>query len=149
MNALSRDARLIAGIVAITVPTVEIGGAFLLWMIRTADPAYLENAVRGSLFRAGHAHAGVLVLLSLIVQVLADSARLGRAARWLARIGTPSAAILMPLGFFISVAPPDAVRPNGWIALVYAGGIVLAVSLVTLGVGLIRSLAAASPEASR
>lgn len=147
MNGLSREGRLLAAILVITIPTIEIGGAFLLWMIRVGDPSYLENAVRGSLFRAGHAHAGVLVLLALIVQVLADSARLGRGAKWIARAGAPFAAIVMPLGFFVSVAPPDAVRPNGWISLVYLGAIVLAGSLLTLGVGLIRSLRASSAEA--
>ncbi len=40
---LSKEARMIAGIVAITVPTVEFGGVFLLGMIDAHDPGYLEN----------------------------------------------------------------------------------------------------------
>ena len=55
------------------------------------------------------------------------------------RIGVPLAAILIPLGFFLSVAfTPD--RPNEWIWSLYAGALVLAISVVVLGVGLIRAL---------
>jgi hypothetical protein len=45
----------------------------------------------------------------------------------------------MPLGFFLSVTRPDAERPNSVIALVYAGGLALAVGALTLGVGLLAS----------
>jgi hypothetical protein len=54
------------------------------------------------------------------------------------RIGIPLASILIPLGFFLSVAfTPD--RPNKWIWALYAGALVLAISVVVLGVGLIRA----------
>jgi hypothetical protein len=45
----------------------------------------------------------------------------------------------MPLGFFLSITRPDAERPNGVIALVYAGGLALAVGALTLGIGLLTS----------
>jgi hypothetical protein len=63
---------------------------------------------------------------------------MGPGFAWLVRIGVPLAAILIPLGFFLSVAfTPD--RPNGWIRSLYAGALVLAISVVVLGVGLIRA----------
>jgi len=34
----------------------------------------MENLLRQNFFRAGHAHAGVIVILSLICQMLADAA---------------------------------------------------------------------------
>jgi hypothetical protein len=45
----------------------------------------------------------------------------------------------MPLGFFLSVASPRAERPNRMILSAYAGGLVLAVGTLTLGVGLLRA----------
>jgi len=138
---LSNETRILSGILLITVPTIEFGGAFLLRMLRIADPSYVNNPLRQNLFRAGHAHAGVLVLLALTCQLLVDAITLPAPLLWLARMGAPIAAILMPLGFFLSVASPRAARPNGLIALVYAGALVLALSLLTLGVGLIRSAA--------
>jgi high-affinity Fe2+/Pb2+ permease len=54
------------------------------------------------------------------------------------RVAFPVAAVLMSLGFFLSVIPEDASEPNGLIYLTYVAGVVLAVGLVALAVGLIR-----------
>ena len=53
-----------------------------------------------SMFRAGHAHAGVLVILSLVCQLLADHATLSSGWLWFIRIGIPSSALLISGGFF-------------------------------------------------
>ena len=55
---MSPQSRLVAGIVLIIVPTVEIGGASILSLL-IADPAFAQNELRQDLWRAGHAHAGV------------------------------------------------------------------------------------------
>jgi hypothetical protein len=54
------------------------------------------------------------------------------------RLAFPAAAILMPLAFFLSVLSPEATEPNAMIYLAYVAGLVLAVGLLVLGVGLIR-----------
>jgi hypothetical protein len=54
------------------------------------------------------------------------------------RLSLPTAAILMPLAFFLSVLSPEAAEPNALINLAFVGGVVLAVGLLVLGVGLIR-----------
>jgi hypothetical protein len=53
------------------------------------------------------------------------------------RVCFVTAPIVMPLGFFLSVASPKAARPNALIALVPIGGLALAVGAVTLGIGLL------------
>ncbi|MGA7463253.1 MAG: hypothetical protein WBW69_23660 [Candidatus Korobacteraceae bacterium] len=106
------------------------------------NSGYMGNPLRQNFFRAGHAHAGVIVILSLICQLMADSKALPASLIWLARIGVPLAAILIPLGFFLSVPLPTTTQPNGAIAFIYVGAVVLAVSVLTLGVGLLRSAAA-------
>ena len=55
---MSPQSRLVAGIVLIIVPTVEIGGASILSLL-ISDPAYAQNDLRQDLWRAGHAHGGV------------------------------------------------------------------------------------------
>jgi hypothetical protein len=75
----------------------------------------MENALRQNFFRAGHAHAGVFVILSLVCQLLADGATLPEPLLWVARIGVPLAAILLPMGFFLSMTSPVAVQPNGFV----------------------------------
>jgi Ni,Fe-hydrogenase I cytochrome b subunit len=136
---MTREARIMAGIILITVPSIQYGGYFLLTSLRDRSSHYMDNALRQNFFRAGHAHAGVIVLLSLICQVLADAASLPTSLLWVARIGVPLAAILMPLGFFLSMPSPMATEPNGLISLIYAGAAVLAVSVVILGIGLLRA----------
>jgi hypothetical protein len=139
MLQISKLTRLICGITLITVPSIEFGGTFLLKMLRTREAGYLDNPLRQNLFRAGHAHAGVIVILSLICQLLVDSIVLPDALAWFVRIGVPATAIVMPLGFFLSVTSPRAERPNGAIGLVYVGAVVLAASVLILGVGLVRA----------
>ena len=77
----------------------------------------MENPLRQSFFRAGHAHAGVIVVLSLLCQMLADSAVLPVPLLWLVRVGVPLSAILISAGFFFSVLPPTATQAGGAISL--------------------------------
>jgi hypothetical protein len=135
---MNHEARLMSGLLLLTVPTIQYGGYFLLRLFSGQMQGMRPSPLQTSFFRAGHAHAGVLVILSLISQMLVEHAALGPELAWLVRIGVPSAAILIPLGFFLSVTfTPD--RPNQWIWSLYAGALVLAVSVVLLGVGLIRA----------
>jgi hypothetical protein len=134
---MSPQSRLVAGIILIIVPTVEIGGASILSLL-IADPAYAQNELRQDLWRAGHAHAGVWLVLSLVALRYVDEATLSERMRWVVRLAFPAAAVLMALGFFLSVIPEDATEPNAMIYLTYVAGLLLAVGLLTLAVGLIR-----------
>ena len=134
---MSDASRQLAGILLVLVPTVEFGGWSLLRMIAKRIPGYLDNPVRQNLFRAGHAHAGVLLLLALVAILYVDQTDLTDGARTLVRTGFALAPILMPAGFFFSVLRPDAERPNRLIVLVYLGALSLAASSVTLGLSLL------------
>jgi len=135
---MTRTSRRIAGLILILVPAVAFGGASLLTMIVGQVPGYLDNPVRQDLWRAGHAHAGVLLVLSLVLLRYVDETDLSGAWLWLARLGVPLAALLMPAGFFLSVASPDAETPSALIALVPVGGVLLVAGVLTAGIGLLR-----------
>lgn len=136
---MTREARVMSGIILITVPTIQYGGYFLLTSLMNKSSGYMENPLRQNFFRAGHAHAGVIVLLSLICQLLADAATLPPSLLWFVRVGVPLAAILISGGFFFSVLPPTATQPNGAVALIYLGAVVLAGAVVALGIGLLKT----------
>lgn len=136
---MTREARTMAGIILLTIPTIQYGGYFLLTSLINRNSHYMENALRQNFFRAGHAHAGVFVILSLLCQIFADAATLPSSLLWLARIGVPIAAILIPAGFFLSMTSPTATEPNGLISLIYVGIVFLAAAVITLGVGLLRA----------
>jgi hypothetical protein len=146
---MTHEARLMSGIILITVPTIQYGGYFLLTSLMNKGSGYMENPLRQNFFRAGHAHAGVIVILSLICQMLADAAVLPIPLLWAVRIGVPLAAILISSGFFFSVLSPTATQASGAVALIYAGAVILAFSVVTLGVGLLRSQASQGHRLSR
>ena len=135
MIELSEAARVTAGIVALTVVAIESGGAFLL---RVAAGKEQATDFQKSFFRAGHAHAGVLVTLGLVCLLLGEATTLEGFWRWLAQTGVLVAAILLPAGFFLSAMGRGRERPNRFVALLGAGAVVLAAGVVTLGVGLLR-----------
>ena len=131
---MSAESEALAGILLLSLVTVETGGLYLMKLWRapgTATPFQIGFT------RAGHAHAAVLLLLGLAIQPYADAAGLDGFIGWLARTGAPAAAILMPAGFFLSSMGEGRERPNRVVALVFAGASVLAVGLTCLGVGLL------------
>ena len=136
---MSRNARLMAGIILITVPTIQYGGYFLLTSLMDRGSRYMDNPLRQNFFRAGHAHAGVIVILSVICQLLADYAALPASLVWLIRVAIPLSAVLISAGFFVSVPSPDASQPNGFVSLIYVGAVILALGIILLGIGLLRN----------
>ena len=136
---MTRESRMLAGILLVVIPTVMYGGLTLLMMLIAQAPGYADNPLRHDLWRAGHAHAGVYLVLSLVMLRYVDEALLSPFWRWIARVGVPIAALLIPAAFFLSVVSPDAKAPNGLIDLAYVGAIFLAAAVLTLGVGLIRA----------
>lgn len=121
----------------VLLPTVVVGGASILAMID--DPGYRDNELRQDLWRAGHAHAGVLLVLALIALRYVDESELGPRWRSFARHSIPASAVLLPVAFFCSVTDADATEPNLLINLAYLGGALLAAGLLVLGVGLLRA----------
>src|SRR5262245_523115 len=136
---MSPESRRAAGILLVILPTVIFGGVSILSLLISPQSAYMNNPLRQNLWRAGHAHAGVFLVLSLVALRYVDEAVLSSGAKQFVRWGIPSAAIFLPVAFFLSVASPAATEPNGVIYLAYVGAIILAAGLVTLGVGLIRA----------
>lgn len=137
---MSPEARIVSGLIIITIPTIQFGGVFLLYQLGKRVAGYIDNPLRRGFYTAGHAHAGVLVMLSLIVQPLVDQTTLPDALHWFTRLGPPSSAILISAGFFLSVPfSGDVTKPNGLIRLIYVGALVLASALIIVGIGLITA----------
>lgn len=128
-----------AGIILVVFPSVMYGGVSLLRLIQKRDPGYVDNPVRQNLWRAGHAHAGVFLILALVGMLYLDDANLSDGLTALVRTCLVAAPILMPLGFFLSTASPRATKPNALIGLTYIGALTLAVGTVTLGIGLLSA----------
>ena len=121
------------GIILLVVITIAYGGTFLLKVSRGGVPV---NDLQRNFFRAGHAHAGVLVILGLVVRLCLQHPAVPAWSTFLADF-VLYAAVLMSAGFFLSVVGRDPQRPNRWIALLWLGAASLTVGLAGAGVGLI------------
>jgi len=133
---MSDETRILAGILLLSLVTVETGGLYLLKLWRSGEGV---TEFQIGFARAGHAHAGVLLVLSLTALLYADTADLSGGWNWLARTGVPVAAILMPAGFFAASMGQGRTKPNKFVALILAGAVVLALGLGSLGVGLLTA----------
>jgi hypothetical protein len=135
---LSETTRLLCGLTLITVPTIAMGGAFLLQVL-TGKAKVGVSPLQQTMFRAGHAHAGVLLILALLGNILADGMTLPLFLNWTGRLSLGLAPVLVPSGFFLSVLKtPDKV--GGLIQLTYLGMIALFIGVLIIGTGLLLSL---------
>jgi hypothetical protein len=134
---MSPDARLMCGISLILIPTIVYGGLTVLGvvsnrMMGTPGPSNL-SAMQVAFYRAGHAHAGVLTLLAVLLQIVIDYSAIPSSLVWPLRVGTIAPSILMSGGFF-AVAHARKLR-----IVLYTGAALVAATTLTVGVGLIRS----------
>jgi Ni,Fe-hydrogenase I cytochrome b subunit len=134
--ALSADSRIISGLLLLTIVAIEAGGWFLLRVIQGQVPA---TDFQNAFYRAGHAHAGVLVTLALVGQILIDAAHMSGVLAFVARNGIWAAAVLVSVGFFVSAAGRGVTQPNRLIVILYVGVVCLALGVIALGIGLLTA----------
>jgi hypothetical protein len=122
---------IVLGILLLSLVTVESGGVFLTHVVRGTAPA---NALQTSFYRAGHAHAAVLLVLSMLLLSVIDQFEIPAALDIVARFGVPIAAILMPAGFFLSVLGKDPAKPGRPFILLWIGATSLTLGLLAAGI---------------
>jgi hypothetical protein len=116
--------------------TVEIGGWSLLGLLTSEDRL---TPFQEQFFRAGHAHAGVLLILALVYLILIErtdwksGTRLGLSLTLLGGI------LLQSGGFFVHMLAGEEQRASAGTWMTRSGALLLATALVSLGVGLLRS----------
>lgn len=134
MLEITEAARVTAGIVFLAAITVTSGGWFLT---RVTLGGVEATEFQRSFFRAGHAHAGTLIILGLLCLLFTEVTELTGFWQWLSRTGVLIAAILMPAGFFLSATGPGRTTPTRLIALLWVGAVFLIAGLAACGFGLL------------
>jgi hypothetical protein len=137
--SLRSTSRNFAAILLLLLVAVEFGGGSLLNLLTRRIPGYLDNPLRQNMWRAGHAHPGVWLVLGLVGMLYVDQTPLSDGLKTVVRVTLLLAPILVSLGFFLSVLSPKAERPNGLVNLIYLAALLLAVGVVTLGIGLFQA----------
>ncbi len=131
---MSHDSCLMCGLSLILVPTIVYGGLTVLGVVTGGAygaPSPQLSDQQTMLYRAGHAHAGVLTILALFMQIAMDSARVAPGLVWPARIAIFAVPLLVSGGFFGAAHLP-ALR---W--LLYLGAVLLIIVTLTVGIGLL------------
>ncbi|HYT50948.1 MAG TPA: hypothetical protein VEL10_01945 [Gaiellaceae bacterium] len=122
--------------------TVEFGGWALLGFLTgrgsLGAPEVMDHRMR--FFRAGHAHAGVLIVLSLVYYLYLDRADFSNGFDWLVGLVLVAGTLAQSGGFFIHLARGAPATPSVGTTVTRLGAILIAVALVILAIGLIKQL---------
>jgi hypothetical protein len=126
--------------VFLIIPTVEYGGWALLTIITGGriPPGELADWQK-SFFRAGHAHAGVLLVLALVYLLYLPRAGFSDSTEWIAGIALLVGVMAQSGGFFLHLAVGQQDAPSIGTKVTRAGGLIIGAALITLAVGLIQS----------
>jgi len=123
-------------LILISLLTVEIGGASLLRLL-TSDSDLSD--FKEQFFRAGHAHAGVLLILSLVYFVYLDRTGFSEQTQWLTGGALALGVLAQSGGFFLHQALGEEGEASAGTALTIGGGVLIAIALATLAYGLARA----------
>jgi hypothetical protein len=123
-------------VAVVSLVTVEYGGWELLTFISGREG--LADWQKG-FFRAGHAHAGVLLLLSLVYLLYLPRADFSNATEWIAGCALLAGVLAQAGGFFLHLGVGQPGLPSAGTRLTRTGAILIGAALVTLAVGLIQT----------
>jgi hypothetical protein len=124
-------------IVAIlSLVTVEYGGWALLSFISGRE-GLADWQKR--FFRAGHAHAGVLLVLALVYLLYLPRADFSNRFEWIAGGVLIAGLLAQSGGFFLHLWVGRDCTPSAGTRLTRAGAVLIGASLVALAVGLIQT----------
>jgi hypothetical protein len=134
---MSDETRIMVGLAFISLPTIAFGGHFLLSILKRAAGTEGITETQRDYFRAGHAHAGVLVLLGIVGQLFLDESKLDGALVWALRLGLIASPLLISGGFFGGAPRTTRGAAGPLVRLVTAGAVVLSLSTIGVGISLL------------
>jgi heme/copper-type cytochrome/quinol oxidase subunit 4 len=128
--------RLLPAITLLSLVTVEYGGWALLGFITGRGSL---GAFREQFFRAGHAHAGVLLVLSLVYFLYLDRADYSEGMQWFSGLLLLAGVLSQSGGFFLHLGMGEAGRQSTGTVVTRGGALLIAAALVILAIGLLRA----------
>jgi hypothetical protein len=131
-----KPTRLLPALVLFALVTVELGGWSLLGMLTQRDAL---TPFEEQYFRAGHAHAGVLLVLSLVFFLFLGRTGFTEATQWVVGLVLLAGILMQSGGFFLHMLLGEEGSSSAGTQLTRLGAVLIAVALVTLGVGLLRT----------
>lgn len=122
-------------IVLFAIVTVEFGGWSLLGLITERGSL---TSFEEQFFRAGHGHAGVLLILALVFLLLVERTSYSEPGQFRLSLALLVGILFQSGGFFVHMLVGEEGAGSFGTSLTTFGGLLLAVALIGLGIGLLR-----------
>jgi len=116
------------------LPTVMFGGASLLRLLNRGN---VLSPFQVNCFRAGHAHAGVLLVMSLLYYPFLDQTGMSALIKHLASATLLLGVLAQSGGFFLHMLVGRENQPSAGTTTTLAGAVLLASSIIALVYGLL------------
>jgi hypothetical protein len=123
--------RLFTVIALVSLPTVMFGGYSLLRLMKDRKLTPFQETY----FRAGHAHAGVLLVLALVSLILLGGTDLSTGMRWLVCLLLLIGILAQSGGMFLHAFSGQPGQWSNGNTLTVSGAGLLAVALIILAIG--------------
>jgi len=123
----------------ISLPTIAYGGYFLLTILKRKAGTEGISAIQRDYFRAGHAHAGVLLVIAIIGLLVLDSSLAGEWWLWAIRIALLISPLLISGGFFGGAPRTSDGPPGPLVKLIPIGAVIFGLSTLGVGISLLVS----------
>jgi len=136
---MSDATRWLVAFAFISLPTIAFGGYFLLSILKRQAGTENITAVQRDYFRAGHAHAGVLVLLAIVGLLVLDYSQFPAWAVWVLRVGLLASPLLISGGFFGGAPRTPDGPPGPLVKLIPVGAVLFGLSTLGVGISLLVS----------
>ena len=115
------------------IPTVMYGGYALLGLLSRGELSEFQQ----TFFRAGHAHAGVLLLMSLLYHYYMEQTGLSRGLKLVGATIVLVGILAQSGGFFLHMVVGQPGSPSLGTTVTTVGAVLLAVAILLLVYGLI------------
>jgi len=132
---LNGPVQIFTAITLIALPTVMFGGFSLLRLLIGGR----LNEFQLTYFRAGHAHAGVLLVLTLVVLDLLTRTNLSRSGQWIVGALLVAGGLAQSGGMFLHMGIGKPGRWSAGNSLTTFGAVLLAAAMLTTAVAVIAS----------
>lgn len=116
-----------------------VSGGGMSILIMTKSSFWVDNPLRQVYIPLGHAHAGLLAIVMLLMGLYLDKTRLSEGIRKWAAIMYIAGALLMPGGFLFAGLPEGATEPGKEIIMVPIGGALVGIAWITMFIGMFRT----------
>ena len=126
--------RVLPVVSVLSLVSVEYGGWALLGFLTGRGQL---GEFREKFFRAGHAHAGVLLVLSLVYFLYLDQTGYSTGVQWIAGLLLLLGIMAQSGGFFLHLALGQKNRSSLGTIVTRTGALLIAAALIVLAIGLL------------